>query len=254
MEGRDEITGLDKRLRGKVVLIVGAGSGVGRGAALRLAREGAALVLAGRQLHPLQETRDLVVPHNAEVLTQRADIANPADVENLVEAARAHWGSVDILVNAAGINVPARALASVSVEDFQKIIAANLSGAFYLARALLPIMRERGGGTIINVASDVALRANAKAGVSYVASKFGMAGLTQSINVEERANGIRACLICPGDINTPLLDKRPMPPPLEARAHMLQAEDIAECIALVATLPARALVEELVVRPTNSPW
>jgi NADP-dependent 3-hydroxy acid dehydrogenase YdfG len=110
-------------------------------------------------------------------------------------------------------------------------------------------MRKHGGGTIVNIVSDAGLLANAKAGAAYVAGKFGVAGLTQSINAEERGNGIRACAIFPGDINTPLLDKRPVPPPAEAREKMLQPEDVAECVMLAINLPSRAVVEQLLVRP-----
>jgi NADP-dependent 3-hydroxy acid dehydrogenase YdfG len=110
-------------------------------------------------------------------------------------------------------------------------------------------MRERHSGTIVNIVSDAGLRANAKAGSAYVASKFGLAGLTESINAEERTQGIRACGIFPGDINTPLLEKRPTPPPADARVEMLQPEDIAECVWLAISLPPRAIVESLLVRP-----
>ena len=110
-------------------------------------------------------------------------------------------------------------------------------------------MRERKTGTIVNIVSDAGRQASPKAGPGYVISKFGMAGLTQSINAEERGNGIRACAIFPGDIDTPLLDKRPSPPPPEARARMMKSEDIAECALLAINLPSRTVVEEMIVRP-----
>jgi NAD(P)-dependent dehydrogenase (short-subunit alcohol dehydrogenase family) len=108
-------------------------------------------------------------------------------------------------------------------------------------------MRARGTGTVVNINSDVGKLARDLAGVAYVTSKFGLAGLTQSLNVEERAHGIRACSIFPRDINTPLLDKRPQPPSAEARARMVQPEDVAACVWLAATLPPNAIVEELSV-------
>jgi NAD(P)-dependent dehydrogenase (short-subunit alcohol dehydrogenase family) len=110
-------------------------------------------------------------------------------------------------------------------------------------------MRARGAGTIVNVVSDAGLSASPKAGPGYAASKFGQRGLTQSINAEERGRGIRACAILPGDIDTPLLDRRPEPPPPEARARMLKAEDVAECAMLAINLPPHAVVEELLIRP-----
>ena len=110
-------------------------------------------------------------------------------------------------------------------------------------------MRGRKSGTIVNIVSDAGKQASPKAGPAYVMSKFGLAGLTQAINAEEKGNGVRACAIFPGDIDTPLLDRRPAPPPPEARAKMMRAEDIAECALLAINLPARAVVEEIVIRP-----
>ncbi len=106
-------------------------------------------------------------------------------------------------------------------------------------------MRARGGGTIININSDVGKIARDLAGAAYVASKFGLRGLTQQINAEQRGHGIRACSICPRDVNTPLLDKRLQPPPADVRARMIQPEDLAECAWLVATLPSRVVLDEI---------
>ena len=110
-------------------------------------------------------------------------------------------------------------------------------------------MRKQGLGTIVNIVSDAAKQASAKAGPAYAVSKFGQLGLTQSINAEERANGIRACAILPGDIDTPLLERRPVVPTADARKKMLQPEDVAECVWLTVSLPPRAIVEELLIRP-----
>jgi NAD(P)-dependent dehydrogenase (short-subunit alcohol dehydrogenase family) len=101
----------------------------------------------------------------------------------------------------------------------------------------------------VNIVSDAGKQASPKAGPAYVMSKFGLAGLTQSINAEERGNGVRACAVFPGDIDTPLLEKRPSPPDAEARSRMLQAEDVAACVLLAITLPERAIAEEIVIRP-----
>jgi NADP-dependent 3-hydroxy acid dehydrogenase YdfG len=110
-------------------------------------------------------------------------------------------------------------------------------------------MRRRKSGTIVNIVSEAGRRASPKSGDGYVISKFGMAGLTQSINAEEGGNGIRACSVFPGDIDTPLLDKRPNPPAPEARRTMLRSEDVAQCVLLAINLPERAVVEEIVIRP-----
>src|SRR6185503_6016955 len=155
------------------------------------------------------------------------------------------FNEVDVLVNSAGTNTPKRSLEVLSIDDYHTMINANLNGAYYCLQAFLPQMRARKSGTVINIVSDAGKQASPKAGPAYVMSKFGLTGLTQSINAEERANGIRACAIFPGDIDTPLLDKRPAPPKAADRARMLRPDDIADCALLAINLPARAVVEEI---------
>lgn len=236
-----------ERLSNSVVVITGAGSGVGQAAAWRLAEEGATIILAGRTEKNLQETAAKLEANRT--LVYPCDISKPVEVAALAGAVKQHYGRVDVLVNSAGTNIPRRKLSDLSLEDYQQVIDINLNGTFYMVQAFLPIMREQGSGTIINVSSVAGLQGGVVAGAAYSASKFGMRGLNQTINAEEQRNGIRACLISPGEINTPIMDKRPAPPSAEARAKMLQSEDLADCIALVALLPARAVVEELVIRP-----
>ena len=161
----------------------------------------------------------------------------------------AEFGEVEVLVNAAGTNAPRRSLEVLSLEDYHAMIATNLNGAYYCVQAFLPQMRARKSGTIINIISDAGKQASPKAGPAYVMSKFGLAGLTQSINAEERAKGIRACAIFPGDIDTPLLNQRPHPPDAAARARMMRAEDVAACAVFCINLPPNVIVEEMLVRP-----
>ena len=158
-------------------------------------------------------------------------------------------GPVEVLVNAAGTNAPQRALEVLSDSDYRAMMDTNLNGAYYCVQAFLPGMRQRGSGTIVNIISDAGKQASPKAGPAYVMSKFGLAGLTQAINAEERSRGIRAIGIFPGDIDTPLLNRRPVVPDEAARARMMQPEDIAACVLLAVQLPARAVIEELVIRP-----
>lgn len=230
-------------------VVTGAGSGVGRAVALRLAREGWRVALVGRHVETLTETARLAGEQAQQLVSVPCDIRDAAAVARMAERVRAELGDVALLVNAAGTNAPRRSLAELSLFDYQDLLGTNLHGAFYCVQAFLPDMRRRGTGTIVNIVSDAGKQASPKAGPAYVMSKFGLAGLTQSINAEERAHGIRACAIFPGDIDTPLLDKRPQPPPAEARARMLRPEDVAECVWLCVSLPAHAVVEELVIRP-----
>jgi NADP-dependent 3-hydroxy acid dehydrogenase YdfG len=229
----------------KTAVITGAGSGVGAATARALAKQGWRVALIGRRREPLVE----VASEMLGALVVPCDIGDPKAVEAMGLQVLGEFGSVEVLVNAAGTNVPSRSLKVLKHEDYHAMMNANLNGAYYCTQAFLPEMRARGSGTIVNIVSEAGKAASPKAGPGYVISKFGMAGLTSSINAEERANGIRACSIFPGDIDTPILEKRPAPPDAAARAKMMQPEDIAECVLLAINLPPRAVIEELLIRP-----
>lgn len=235
-----------------VVLVTGAGSGVGRATALKFGTQGWRVAMLGRRGETLQATAALAPASVAGQLSSFVcDLGDGAAISRTAAAVLAQFGRMDVLVNAAGTNIARRALGELSRADYEAVMAANLHGVLYLIQAFLPAMRTRGGGTIINIGSEAGKQASAKSGAAYVLSKFGLTGLTQTINAEERGNGVRGCCIFPGDINTPLLEKRAAPPPLEARTRMLHAEDVADAAWFVANLPARATVEELVIRPTR---
>jgi NAD(P)-dependent dehydrogenase (short-subunit alcohol dehydrogenase family) len=228
----------------KTAVVTGAGSGVGRAVAIRFASEGWNVALVGRRAEPLREAV-AAAGATAGLSVHACDVSAPDAVAAMGEAVLNRFGSVDLLVNSAGVNVPERSFQKLSLDDWHAVLATNLHGAYYCVRAFLPSMRERRGGTIVNINSDVGKVARDLAGPAYVSSKFGLMGLTQQINAEERGNGIRACSICPRDVNTPLLDKRPQPPSAEARARMLQPEDLAACVWLVATLPQHVVLDEI---------
>ena len=230
------------------MVLTGAGSGVGRAVAQLFAREGWRLALIGRRADALRETA-ASTQGAADIATFPCDVGDPDAVKKMAAEVLARFGHVDVLVNAAGTNIPRRSWRELQHVDYHALMSANLHGAYYCVEAFLPGMRERANGTVVNINSEAGRLASPKAGVAYVASKFGLAGLTQSLNAEERGNGIRAISIFPGDIDTPILDKRPQPPTAEARVHMLKPEDIAACVHLAVTLPHRAVVEELVIRP-----
>jgi len=177
------------------------------------------------------------------------DVTDAASVARAIDRLRETWQGIDAVINAAGTNIPARALPALSPDDFRRVVEVNLIGAFNVTHACLPLMRGHERATVVMIVSDAGLIGNAKAGASYVASKFGLTGLTESINAELRADGIRASAIFPGDIDTPLLEKRPAPPDAAARARMLQPDDVADCVMLAVDLPHRDVLEKLVVRP-----
>lgn len=233
--------------RGRVAVVTGAGSGVGRATAIRLAKNGWRVALVGRREAALNETAALAGGSGAVVTP--CDVGNSEAVGRMARQVIGALGVPDALVNAAGLNAPRRALDVLSLEDFHSLMNANLNGAFYCVQAFLPGMRERGAGDVVNIISDAGKQASPKAGPAYVMSKFGLAGLTQSINAEERGRGIRACGIFPGDIDTPILNLRPVVPDAAARARMMQPEDVAEAVLFCLNLPRRAIVEELLLRP-----
>jgi NAD(P)-dependent dehydrogenase (short-subunit alcohol dehydrogenase family) len=233
----------------KNAVVTGAGSGVGQATAIALAKQGWKVAILGRRESALAETVSLAGEFGASILPCPCDIGDSAAVEKTAAKILAELSEIEVLVNAAGTNAPKRALEVLSLGDYHDMMNANLNGAYYCVQAFLPGMRKRRSGTIVNIVSDAGKQASPKAGPAYVMSKFGMAGLTQSINAEERGNGVRASAIFPGDIDTPLLNKRPVVPDPTAREKMMRPEDIADCALLCINLPARVIVEEMLVRP-----
>jgi NAD(P)-dependent dehydrogenase (short-subunit alcohol dehydrogenase family) len=238
------------KLTGQVAIVTGASTGMGRAIAVALASQGAALGLVARHAGRLEESAELARAKGVDVLTFAGDVGDSTTSATVVRKVYEHFGRLDILVNNAGTNVFHRNWPDTTVPDWNLVINTNLSGAFYFARQVLPVMRKAGSGTIINISSGAGLHAGAPGGVAYSASKHGMQALTGSLNAEERRYGIRASVICPGETDTPNLDLRPRPPSAEALARMLTSEDIAEAVVYVATQPARVAVELLVITPT----
>ena len=233
----------------RLAVVTGGGSGVGQASVLALVKAGWSVVALGRRRSALEETRSLAGDWAGRITTLECDISRQESVRTVGARIENEMGPVEVLVNAAGTNAPQRALEVLSDSDYRAMMDTNLNGAYYCVQAFLPGMRQRGSGTIVNIISDAGKQASPKAGPAYVMSKFGLAGLTQAINAEERSLGVRAIGIFPGDIDTPLLNRRPVVPDEAARARMMQPEDIAACVLLAVQLPARAVIEELVIRP-----
>jgi NAD(P)-dependent dehydrogenase (short-subunit alcohol dehydrogenase family) len=233
----------------QLAVVTGGGSGVGQATVLALVKVGWSVVALGRRRSALEETRSLAGALADRVSVIECDIGQQESVREVGRRIEAEMGAVEVLVNAAGTNAPQRALEVLSDADYRAMMDTNLNGAYYCVQAFLPGMRNRGSGTIVNIISDAGKQASPKAGPAYVMSKFGLAGLTQAINAEERSRGVRAIGIFPGDINTPLLNRRPVIPDEAARARMMQPEDIAACVLLAVQLPSRAVIEELIIRP-----
>ena len=233
----------------KSAVVTGASSGVGQSIAIKLAQAGHNVAIVSRREAELKKTVVLAGDAGARMLVVPCDISDYDAVQAMAGTVLERFGTVHVLVNAAGTNTPDRSLQVLSLKTYRQVMDINLGGSFFCVQAFLAKMRQQKEGTIVNIVSDAGLLASPKAGAAYVMSKFALRGLTQSINAEERGNGIRACAILPGDIDTPLLNNRPTPPAAEARALMLRSEDVAECAMLAINLPPRAIVEELLVRP-----
>lgn len=240
-------------LDGQVAIVTGGGSGVGAAVARQLGAAGARVVVVGRRAEQLAATCAAVAgPHPARAVA--ADITDRAQVKALVEQVLAELGRVDVLVNNAGDNVVARRLAELAPEDWDRLLAVNATGAFNLIQALLPQMRAQGGGLVINISSVSGLRASSLAGAAYSASKHALHALAYVLGQEEEQHGIRATLIAPGEINTALLDKRPVAVSPGQRARLLQPDDVAAAVLFVARLPAHVSVPELVIKPVGQPF
>ena len=230
-------------LDGKVAWITGGASGIGLAGAVELQKLGAKVVVSGRNEATLKKA-----PFEGIL----CDVADKAQVARAAAEIEKRHGRIDIFVASAGINLPKRNFRDVTLEGWDEIVAVNLSGVFYCVQALLPGMRRRKDGLIINVSSWAGRYPSALTGPGYNASKRAVIALTEQINIEECANNIRATALLPGEAATPILEKRPVPPPPEVRARMLQAEDLGRAIAFVASLPPRACVNELVISPTSN--
>ena len=234
----------------KIAIVTGASSGVGRATAISLAAAGWDVTLIARRQSALEKTVEMApAVARARMHLATGDVVDKSFVEATVKTVQAKHHRIDALVNAAGTNIPDRSLEKLTDQRFHDVFDVNLTGALNTIQAVLPTMRKQQGGTIVNINSIAGQHASVLSGASYVMSKFALAGLTQSINAEEAKHNIRATSIFPGDIHTELLEKRPTPPPAEARAKMLQPQDIADCVLLALTLPPRAVVEELRIVP-----
>jgi serine 3-dehydrogenase len=232
-------------LKGQVVLVVGASSGIGRETAILFAREGARVVASARRGDRLRRLQEELTKEGHHIDISPADTSNAAEMEQLAQRA----GAIDILVYAAGTNTPDRAMKRLNAEIWDMMLSVNLNGAYYITRAVLPAMREAGAGHLIYISSISGLVPDVS-GAAYQAAKRGLLGLAHAIRVEEKEHGIRTCVICPGLVDTEILEKRPVKPSAEILAKALRPEDVAEAVLSVAKLPARAVVPEMQLLPT----
>jgi NADP-dependent 3-hydroxy acid dehydrogenase YdfG len=239
-----------KTLEGKTALVTGAGTGIGRATALMLAAEGARVAIAGRRKEPLEQVVAEIQRDKGTAVSTTCDLTRPHEARELGAWALKTLGAVDILVNNAGQSSFARSIRWIGQEEWDAVLGVNTTGVYALTQTVLPAMLERGAGTVVTVASMAALRPGGFSGTAYGVAKAGARALMQALHTELRNKGIRATTIIPAEVDTPILDKRPLPPDAQARATMMQAEDVARAIVLCCTLPQRTVIEEIVMSPT----
>ena len=238
------------RLKNKIAWVTGAGSGIGRAAAIALAQEGATVIVSGRREGPLEEVAAEIKAAGGTAIVKAADLTNAAAAAKIADEIRTQFKRLDILVNNAGVNIAKRSMEQLDAEGADQVLDGNLSNAFYCVIAALPMMRAQKDGILIHTASMAGRSIGPLSGAAYAAAKHGVVALSHSINCEECVNGIRSTVVCPGEVATPILDKRPVPVSAEDRARMLQSEDVADLIRYVATLPAHICLNEVWITPT----
>jgi serine 3-dehydrogenase len=236
-------------MQNQVVVVVGASSGIGRETAVLFAREGARVMASARREDRLRKLQSEMSGEGFMVEIFPGDASKPGDMERLAQQTAEKLGPIDILVYASGTNTPDRALKRLSPPIWDRLIGVNLNGAYYATAAVLPSMRERRAGHLIYIASISGIVPDIS-GAAYQASKRGMIGLSHAVRVEEKEHGIRTCVVCPGLVDTEILELRPVKPSAEMLAKALQPIDVAQAVLAVAKLPARAVVPELQIMPT----
>ena len=232
------------------MLVVGASSGIGRETAILFAREGAKVMAAARRQDRLAQLQKQLAGEGHPIEIATADAGTAGQVQDLVKTTLAKLGKIDILVYVTGTNTRDRYLDKLTPALWDEMVGVNLNGAFYATSAVLPSMRAAESGYLIYISSISGIVPDVS-GSAYQASKRGLIGLAHAVRVEEREKGIRTCVICPGLVETEILEKRPVKPSAGLLAKALQPGDVAEAILAVAKLPARATIPEMQLMPTK---
>lgn len=233
-------------LEGRVAWVTGGGGAVGAAVAAEFAKAGARVVVSGRTQASLDEA---VTKAGAATEALALDVGDSTAVFEAAGGIEKRHGRIDILVNCHGVNPTKRHYENMSLADWDSTVRINLSGMFYTCQAVLRGMRERRDGVIINIGSWAGRFAAYFAGPAYASTKRAVLALTETINMEECVNGIRATSISPAGIDTPLLDRRPKPPSAEIRAGLLKPQDLADVCRYVAGLPAHVCMNEILMGP-----
>jgi NADP-dependent 3-hydroxy acid dehydrogenase YdfG len=237
-------------LKGKVAWITGGGSGIGEASALAYANAGMQLVLSGRREKELLAVASALRETGAKVRVAVLDVTDQKAVLEVAQSISRQEGRLDVLVNSAGLNVLKRNWKHLTPCDWNQVIRVDLDGAFYCCHAVLPLMRQQKDGLIINISSWAGRHVSTLTGPAYSAAKAGLNAMTESINIEEGIHGIRATAVCPGEVSTPILDKRPIPVSAEDRSKMVQPDDCGELMLFLARMSGHVCINDVTISPT----
>ena len=236
----------------KVAWVTGAGTGIGEAAAIALADAGASVVLTGRRAQPLDDVASKIASAGGRATAKPADLTQWPAVENAAREIKAEFGRIDILVNNAGVNVPDRTWERLTPDGIDQLIQGNLTSAVYCSRAVLPIMREQGDGQLIHTSSMAGRFVSPVSGPIYTAAKHGVVAMSHTLNLEECENGIRSTVVCPGEVATPIMEKRDPPELPETMARMVQPADMGSIFVFLACQPPHVCINEILVTPTHN--
>ncbi len=237
-------------LSGKVAWITGGSSGIGEAGARARATAGALAIVSGRERQKVDQVAESIRRGGDKSEGVACDVADAQSVQQAAGGILRRHGHVDILVASAGTNIGKRFWKNVTPEGWSQVIDVDLSGVTYSILAVLPSMRAHKEGTVIIISSWAGRFPAYLAGPAYNAAKSALLALGQSFNMEEGPNGLRATVIMPGEVATPLLGKRPAPPSKEETERMLQPEDLGATIRFIAELPPRVCMNEILISPT----
>lgn len=240
------------QLAGKIAWVTGAGTGIGAATAERFAAEGATVIITGRRAAPLEEVAGRIKAAGGIAHVRPADLMKATQVQAVVDGIAKEFGRLDVLVSNAGLNIVERDWKRISPAGIDELIGGNLTSAFYVTQATLPLMRAQGGGTMIHTASMAGRNIGLMSGPGYVATKHGVVAMSHTINQAECVNGIRSTAFCPGEVNTEILKKRPNPLTQQELDEMLQPGDCADMLLYIATLPPHVTMNEVWLTPTKN--
>lgn len=230
--------------------ITGGASGIGLASAQALGRAGHRIVLSGRRQAELDRALALLHSEQIDARALALDVGEASAVAAAARSIAEHEGRIDALICSAGTNIPNRYWTTLDAEAFARVTQINLNGVAFCVTAVLARMRQQGSGSIVVVSSWAGWRYIGFTGAAYSASKQALAPLVESINEQEGPHGVRATLVCPGEVATPILRSRPVPPSEEDLQRMLRAEDVGSAIAYAVQAPPHVCLNEMVISPT----